>query len=106
MVKTTMTSFVENRQKCITFMWNGCQFGFVRMKSKRDARVAVERLNGFRLYGSVINVLEAKHSVRSTFWKRILTLTKGSTPFHVQLIKDRSQGVKGSPSLHVESIGE
>ncbi|KAK8695492.1 hypothetical protein V6N13_000651 [Hibiscus sabdariffa] len=53
----------------------GKRFGFVRMGSKEDAERAVERLHGFRLYGSKLTVKLARdvQEKRGRFgaWKRI-----------------------------------
>ncbi|KAK8633330.1 hypothetical protein V6N13_014176 [Hibiscus sabdariffa] len=45
----------------------GKRFGFVRMENMRDANRAIQRLNGFTLYGSrlVVKIARDKHG-----WKR------------------------------------
>ncbi|KAL4347102.1 hypothetical protein GQ457_17G020660 [Hibiscus cannabinus] len=49
---------------------DGSRFGFVRLKSKEDAIQIIERLNGFRLYGSVIRIAMAYGNGRSSFWRK------------------------------------
>ncbi|KAK8692701.1 hypothetical protein V6N13_070308 [Hibiscus sabdariffa] len=52
----------------------GKRFGFVRMKDKKDADRIIERLHGFKLYGSTLTVKYARNSLvqsgRSTERKR------------------------------------
>ncbi|KAL4363278.1 hypothetical protein GQ457_04G006140 [Hibiscus cannabinus] len=45
----------------------GKRFGFVRFSNKIDAERAIERLNGFKLYGSRLLVSKA----RSSYWRKI-----------------------------------
>ncbi|KAL4378088.1 hypothetical protein GQ457_02G040230 [Hibiscus cannabinus] len=48
----------------------GHRFGFVRFSNKRDAFRALERLNGFRLYGSKLTVSMARYNSRTLYWRR------------------------------------
>ncbi|KAK8598800.1 hypothetical protein V6N13_076746 [Hibiscus sabdariffa] len=48
----------------------GRRFGFVRFSNRLDANRAIERLDGFRLYGSRISVSVAKYNGRSLFWRK------------------------------------
>ncbi|KAL4332282.1 hypothetical protein GQ457_07G001190 [Hibiscus cannabinus] len=49
---------------------NGRRFGFVRFSNIWDATRAIERLNGFNLFGSRISVLFAKYESRSSYWRK------------------------------------
>ncbi|KAK8681360.1 hypothetical protein V6N13_053764 [Hibiscus sabdariffa] len=44
---------------------SGRKFGFVRFKSRDDATRAIERLNGFTLYGFRLSLSEEKFKTRS-----------------------------------------
>ncbi|KAK8703796.1 hypothetical protein V6N13_047442 [Hibiscus sabdariffa] len=45
----------------------GRRFGFVRFSNEKDALRAVERLNGFKLYGFRLIVQMAKYKARTTY---------------------------------------
>ncbi|KAK8662392.1 hypothetical protein V6N13_091970 [Hibiscus sabdariffa] len=49
----------------------GKKFGFVRFSNKIDAERAIERLNGFKLYGSRLLVSKARFKARSSYWRKI-----------------------------------
>ncbi|KAL4284387.1 hypothetical protein GQ457_16G026650 [Hibiscus cannabinus] len=51
----------------------GRRFGFVRFSKKIDADRAIERLNGFKLFGSKITVSVAKYNTRVAYWRRVRT---------------------------------
>ncbi|KAK8701943.1 hypothetical protein V6N13_020318 [Hibiscus sabdariffa] len=51
----------------------GRRFDFVRFSKKTDADRAIERLNGFKLFGSKITVSVAKYNTRVAYWRRIRT---------------------------------
>ncbi|KAL4295278.1 hypothetical protein GQ457_12G029200 [Hibiscus cannabinus] len=59
-------SFVANKRDR-----NGRRFGFVRFSNRWDATRAIERLNGFNLYGSRISVSFAKYESRSSYWSKV-----------------------------------
>ncbi|KAL4387762.1 hypothetical protein GQ457_09G013100 [Hibiscus cannabinus] len=59
-------SFVANKRDR-----NGRRFGFVRFSNRWDATRAIERLNGFNLYGSRISVSFAKYESRSSYWRKV-----------------------------------
>ncbi|KAK8689102.1 hypothetical protein V6N13_087829 [Hibiscus sabdariffa] len=44
---------------------SGRKFGFVRFKSRDDTARAIDRLNGFTLYGFKLSVSEAKFKIGS-----------------------------------------
>ncbi|KAK8475368.1 hypothetical protein V6N13_019904 [Hibiscus sabdariffa] len=48
----------------------GQRFGFVRFSNQRDADRAIERLNGFHLYGFKVRVTVARFNARTTYWRR------------------------------------
>ncbi|KAK8694616.1 hypothetical protein V6N13_072163 [Hibiscus sabdariffa] len=48
----------------------GRRFGFFRFSNQRDADRALERLNGFHLYGFKLRVMIARFNIRTTYWKR------------------------------------
>ncbi|KAK8972988.1 hypothetical protein V6N11_028577 [Hibiscus sabdariffa] len=68
--------------------FDGTRFGFVCMASRVDALRAIERLDGFMLYGSWVKVLFAARATRDSFWRR----KKGSLPRP----PDSPQGVVGA----------
>ncbi|KAK8695500.1 hypothetical protein V6N13_000658 [Hibiscus sabdariffa] len=47
----------------------GTRYGFVRFTNRRDADRAIERLNGFNLFGSIIHVGYALFNDRTTHWR-------------------------------------
>ncbi|KAL4291731.1 hypothetical protein GQ457_14G023730 [Hibiscus cannabinus] len=47
----------------------GTRFGFVRFTNRRDADRAIERLNGFNLFGSIIHVGYALFNDRTSHWR-------------------------------------
>ncbi|KAK8612255.1 hypothetical protein V6N13_092374 [Hibiscus sabdariffa] len=49
----------------------GKRSGFVRYARMSDAERAVERLNGFALYGTKIFVTFAKFKTRQSFWRKV-----------------------------------
>ncbi|KAK8570802.1 hypothetical protein V6N13_103205 [Hibiscus sabdariffa] len=49
---------------------NGKRFGFVRFSNRSDAGRAMERLNGFKLYGFRLSVCFAKFNARTTYWRK------------------------------------
>ncbi|KAK8634096.1 hypothetical protein V6N13_014925 [Hibiscus sabdariffa] len=49
----------------------GRRFGFVKFSNKTDADRAIERLNGFKLFGSKISVSVAKYNTRVAYWRRV-----------------------------------
>ncbi|KAK8623423.1 hypothetical protein V6N13_118308 [Hibiscus sabdariffa] len=49
----------------------GNRFGFVRFGRRVDADRAMERLNGFLLYGSRLSVSLAKYKVRQSYWRKV-----------------------------------
>ncbi|GMJ10120.1 hypothetical protein HRI_004681200 [Hibiscus trionum] len=49
----------------------GRRFGFVRFGKRIDAERAIERLNGFVLYGSRIRVSMAGFKPRQAFWRKV-----------------------------------
>ncbi|KAK8603273.1 hypothetical protein V6N13_085464 [Hibiscus sabdariffa] len=48
----------------------GKRFGFIRFANRWDALRAIERLDGFRLYGYRISVKMARFNIRTSYWKR------------------------------------
>ncbi|KAK8665180.1 hypothetical protein V6N13_005354 [Hibiscus sabdariffa] len=48
----------------------GMRFGFVRFSNRTDAERAIERLNGFNLYGFRLSVSLAKYNVRTAYWRK------------------------------------
>ncbi|KAL4297388.1 hypothetical protein GQ457_12G029290 [Hibiscus cannabinus] len=50
---------------------NGRRFGFVRFSNRWVATRAIERLNGFNIYGSRISVSFAKYESRSSYWSKV-----------------------------------
>ncbi|KAL4383082.1 hypothetical protein GQ457_15G019720 [Hibiscus cannabinus] len=68
--------------------FDGTRFGFVCMASRVDALRAIERLDGFTLYGSQVRVSFAARATRNSFWRR----KKGSLPRP----SDPPQGVFGA----------
>ncbi|KAK8672427.1 hypothetical protein V6N13_110797 [Hibiscus sabdariffa] len=59
-------SFVANKRDR-----NGRRFGFVRFNNRWDATRAIERLNGFHLYGLRISVSFAKYESISSYWRKV-----------------------------------
>ncbi|KAK8662602.1 hypothetical protein V6N13_092172 [Hibiscus sabdariffa] len=59
-------SFVANKRDR-----NERRFGFVRFSNRWDATRAMEKLNGFNLYGSCISVSFAKYESRSSYWRKV-----------------------------------
>ncbi|KAK8696496.1 hypothetical protein V6N13_001635 [Hibiscus sabdariffa] len=49
----------------------GKRFGFVRFPNRQDAERAIERLNGFNLYGSRLSVSVARYRARTTYWRKV-----------------------------------
>ncbi|GMI72972.1 hypothetical protein HRI_000966500 [Hibiscus trionum] len=49
---------------------SGKRFEFLRFSNKQDANRAIERLNGFMLYGSRISVNYARFKGRSSYWRK------------------------------------
>ncbi|KAK8647668.1 hypothetical protein V6N13_121397 [Hibiscus sabdariffa] len=49
----------------------GKRFGFMRYARMVDAERAVERLNGFALYGNKLFVTFAKFKTRQAFWRKV-----------------------------------
>ncbi|KAL4325900.1 hypothetical protein GQ457_11G030350 [Hibiscus cannabinus] len=47
----------------------GTRFGFVRFTNRRDADRAIERLNGFNLFGSIIHVGYALFNDHTSHWR-------------------------------------
>ncbi|KAL4383632.1 hypothetical protein GQ457_15G029640 [Hibiscus cannabinus] len=48
----------------------GKRFGFVRYSNRIDANRAIERLDGFKLYGYRLSVSFAKFKTRTRFWRK------------------------------------
>ncbi|KAL4310494.1 hypothetical protein GQ457_01G032390 [Hibiscus cannabinus] len=48
----------------------GRRFGFVRFSNRKDADRAVERLNGFKLFGFRLFVSVARFNVRTSYWRK------------------------------------
>ncbi|GMI92965.1 hypothetical protein HRI_002965800 [Hibiscus trionum] len=51
----------------------GKRFGFVRFATWKDAYRAMERLNGFKLYGYRLTVSVARFNGRTSYWRRTRT---------------------------------
>ncbi|KAL4303168.1 hypothetical protein GQ457_10G019730 [Hibiscus cannabinus] len=51
----------------------GKRFGFVRFSNREDAERAIERLNGFRLYGYQLSVSFARFKTRTSYWRKVRT---------------------------------
>ncbi|KAL4354811.1 hypothetical protein GQ457_06G000960 [Hibiscus cannabinus] len=49
----------------------GRRYGFVRFEMKADAWRAIERLNGFSLFGQRISVTLAHNNSRTQYWKKV-----------------------------------
>ncbi|KAK8693996.1 hypothetical protein V6N13_071560 [Hibiscus sabdariffa] len=64
----------------------GRGFGFVRFSNQRDADRAMERLNGFYLYGFKLRVTEERFKTRTTYWRR-----KKGTPNQVSQRGNRQE---------------
>ncbi|KAK5841644.1 hypothetical protein PVK06_003965 [Gossypium arboreum] len=50
---------------------NGKRFGFVKFSCEIDAYKAVNRLNGFKLYGHSLRVNIARYNVGDRYWKKV-----------------------------------
>ncbi|KAK8716138.1 hypothetical protein V6N13_043456 [Hibiscus sabdariffa] len=59
-------AFIEKK-----YSRGGKRFGFVRYAKMGDAERALERLNGFVLYGSKLFVTLAKFNMRQAFWRKV-----------------------------------
>ncbi|KAK8643651.1 hypothetical protein V6N13_012934 [Hibiscus sabdariffa] len=68
-------SFIANKRDRY-----GRHFGFVRFSNRMDANRALERLNGFRLYGWRIPVSFAKYKDRTSFWRIKKNTNSGANP--------------------------
>ncbi|KAK8714362.1 hypothetical protein V6N13_149555 [Hibiscus sabdariffa] len=49
----------------------GKRFGFVRFPNIADAERAIERLNGFSLYGFSLSVSFARFKTRTSYWRKV-----------------------------------
>ncbi|KAK8694284.1 hypothetical protein V6N13_071838 [Hibiscus sabdariffa] len=54
----------------------GKRFGFVRFSNRNGAERAIERLNGFKLYGSRLLVSVARFKARTSYWRKSINDTK------------------------------
>ncbi|KAL4303527.1 hypothetical protein GQ457_10G010910 [Hibiscus cannabinus] len=79
-------SFIANKRDR-----NGRRFGFVRFSNRRDANRALERLNGFRLFGWRISVSFAKYKDRTTYWKIKRNTHPGSNQIREDLAGDQAR---------------
>ncbi|KAK8628286.1 hypothetical protein V6N13_063995 [Hibiscus sabdariffa] len=70
------------------------RFGFVRFSNNRDADRAIERLNGFNLYGARIEVSYAKFQGRTSYWRKVKPRTE-------TFVVNES---KGKEKMHITSL--
>ncbi|KAL4295352.1 hypothetical protein GQ457_12G032130 [Hibiscus cannabinus] len=54
----------------------GRRFGFVRFANRIDAYRAIERLDGFRLYGFRLEVSFARFNNRTSYWRKVRNVPK------------------------------
>ncbi|KAK8624109.1 hypothetical protein V6N13_065464 [Hibiscus sabdariffa] len=64
--ENVIDSFVANKRDR-----HGKRFGFVRFSNRWDANRAIERLNGFILYGSHMSVSIARYGSMLTYWQKV-----------------------------------
>ncbi|KAL4312316.1 hypothetical protein GQ457_01G010310 [Hibiscus cannabinus] len=69
----------------------GKRFGFVRYSNKVDASRAIERLNGFKLYGYRLLVSFARFNARTSFWRRKRTISDPNRQTRRNISNGRSQ---------------
>ncbi|KAK8557266.1 hypothetical protein V6N13_013541 [Hibiscus sabdariffa] len=82
-------SFIANKLDRL-----GRRFGFVRFSNNRDADRAIERLNGFNLYGARIEVSYAKFQGRTSYWRKVKPRTE-------TFVVNES---KGKEKMHITSL--
>ncbi|KAK8648080.1 hypothetical protein V6N13_128842 [Hibiscus sabdariffa] len=84
----------------------GRRFGFVRFSNEKDALRAVERLNGFKLYGFRLILQMAKYKARTTYWRKKRfdknTILKNSTDRKETSITEQSG--EGNWSQEVKNV--
>ncbi|KAK8703743.1 hypothetical protein V6N13_047389 [Hibiscus sabdariffa] len=88
----------------------GRRFGFVRFSNEKDALRAVERLNGFKLYGFRLIVQMAKYKARTTYWRKKRndknTILKNLTDRKVKSITEHNGEENSSQEVkNVEKTG-
>ncbi|KAK8698558.1 hypothetical protein V6N13_114670 [Hibiscus sabdariffa] len=79
-------SYIENKVNS-----EGKRFGFVRYSNKVDASRAIERLNGFNLYGYRLLVSFARFNARTSFWRRKRTISDPKRHTRRNISDGRSQ---------------
>ncbi|KAK8707917.1 hypothetical protein V6N13_058968 [Hibiscus sabdariffa] len=74
----------------------GMRFGFVRINGRVGAERAMERLNGFALYGTKLFVSKARFKPRTSFWRKVRQEPKNSEQ------KNGSVEAKGKTVVDIE----
>ncbi|KAK8712694.1 hypothetical protein V6N13_147924 [Hibiscus sabdariffa] len=72
----------------------GKRFGFVRYSNMRDARRAMERLNGFKLFGFRLVVFLTRYNVRTSYWKKNKVVPQSLNQSRAEGIEENNDAIE------------